>query len=72
MLSNLPLFPHEALHRWPDQVDALYFFLLGVSAFFAVLIAALIVFAIKYRRRSPDADRPRRSTARSGSSSPGR
>jgi cytochrome c oxidase subunit 2 len=37
----------------------LYFFLLAVSGFFAVLIAGLvIVFAVKYRRRS-DAERPR-------------
>jgi cytochrome c oxidase subunit 2 len=44
----------------PDQastvagpVDGLYFFLCAVSAFFTVLIAALIIyFAIKYRRRS--------------------
>jgi len=38
------------------QVDALYFFLIAVSAFFAVLIATLIVvFGIRYRRRSPTA-----------------
>jgi len=38
------------------QVDALYFFLIAVSAFFAILIAALIViFGIRYRRRSADA-----------------
>ena len=34
-------------------VDALYLYLVGVSAFFALLIAILvIVFAIRYRRRS--------------------
>ena len=33
------------------RVDALYFFLLAISAFFSLLIAGLIVFyAIKYRR----------------------
>ena len=38
------------------QVDALYFFLIAVSAFFSVLIAALIViFGIRYRRRSATA-----------------
>jgi cytochrome c oxidase subunit II len=38
------------------RVDALYFFLIGVSAFFALLIAGLILFyAVRYRRRSPDA-----------------
>jgi cytochrome c oxidase subunit 2 len=37
------------------RVDALYFFLIGVAGFFALLIAALIVFfAVKYRRRRPD------------------
>jgi len=37
-----------------SQVDALYFFLIGVSTFFTLLIASLIVyFAIKYRRGSP-------------------
>jgi cytochrome c oxidase subunit 2 len=37
------------------SVDALYFYLVAVSAFFALLIAILvIVFAIKYRRRSED------------------
>jgi cytochrome c oxidase subunit II len=35
------------------QVDALYFFLLAVSAFFVVLIGTLIVvFGIRYRRRA--------------------
>ena len=39
-----------------SRVDALYFFLLAVSGFFSLLIAGLIVFyAVKYRRRSPDA-----------------
>jgi cytochrome c oxidase subunit 2 len=37
------------------DVDALYFFLLTVSAFFTVLIAALVaIFAVKYHRRHPD------------------
>jgi cytochrome c oxidase subunit II len=39
-----------------SRVDALYFFLLGVSAFFGLLIAGLIVFyAVRYHRRSPTA-----------------
>jgi cytochrome c oxidase subunit 2 len=38
------------------RVDALYFFLVGVAAFFTILIAGLIVyFAVKYRRRTPGA-----------------
>ncbi len=54
MGQTLPLFP-EAASTLAGNVDALYFFLLAVSAFFAVLIAVLvIVFAVKFRRRSPD------------------
>src|SRR5262249_53399312 len=35
------------------RVDALYLFLIGVSGFFAVLIATLVItFALRYRRRS--------------------
>jgi cytochrome c oxidase subunit 2 len=38
------------------RVDALYFFLVAMSAFFSILIAGLIVyFAIKFRRRAPEA-----------------
>jgi cytochrome c oxidase subunit 2 len=38
------------------RVDALYFFLLAIAAFFSLLIAGLIVYyAVKYHRRSPDA-----------------
>jgi cytochrome c oxidase subunit II len=52
-MSESPLFP-EAASTIATQVDALYFFLLGLAAFFSLLIAGLIVyFAIKYRRRSP-------------------
>jgi cytochrome c oxidase subunit 2 len=37
------------------KVDALYFFLVAVSAFFVVVIATLVVvFAIRYRRRAGD------------------
>ncbi len=40
------------------QVDTLFLFLVGVAAFFVILIFTLvIVFAVKYRRRS-EADRP--------------
>ena len=50
-----PLFP-ESASTMASRVDALYFFLLAVSGFFSLLIAGLIVsFAVKYRRRSPDA-----------------
>jgi len=37
------------------RVDNLYFFLLGLTVFFSLLFAGLIVvYAIKFRRRSPD------------------
>ncbi len=49
-----PLFPDQASTLAP-RVDALYFFLVGTSVFFSVLIAGLVVyFAVKYRRRRPD------------------
>ncbi len=54
MLEKLGLFP-VAASTHAGGVDAVYFFLIGVSAFFAISIATLIVvFAIKYRRRSED------------------
>src|ERR1700687_601695 len=57
MFSNLPIFPEQA-STVASQVDALYYFLLAVAAFFSVLIAALlIIFAIRYRRRS-ETERP--------------
>jgi cytochrome c oxidase subunit II len=53
MWSGIPLFP-EAASSIAGRVDALYFFLLGITVFFSVLIAGLIiVYAVKYRRRSP-------------------
>jgi cytochrome c oxidase subunit II len=52
MGPSLPLFPEQA-STMAGRVDALYFYLLAVSAFFATLIALLvIIFAIRYRRRS--------------------
>ncbi len=49
---SLPLFPTNA-STMAGRVDALYFFLVAVSAFFVVLIATLIVvFGIRYRRRA--------------------
>ncbi|MCX8072129.1 MAG: cytochrome c oxidase subunit II [Candidatus Binatia bacterium] len=57
MASNFALFPERA-STVAGEVDALYLFLVAVSGFFAVLIAALVVvFAIRYRRRSED-ERP--------------
>ena len=59
MFTEVPLFPEQASTH-AEQVDALFFFLLAVSAFFSVLIAVLLTyFAVKYRRRSPtEAPRP--------------
>lgn len=54
MFSNLPLFPVQA-STLAARVDALYFFLVGVSLVFSLLIAGLVVyFAIKYRRVRED------------------
>jgi cytochrome c oxidase subunit 2 len=54
MWSGTPLFPEQASTMAP-RVDNLYFFLLGLTVFFSLLIAGLIVaYAIKFRRRSPD------------------
>ena len=56
MWSGTPLFP-ESASTMASRVDALYFFLLALSAFFSLLIAGLIVFyAVKYRRRAADSD----------------
>lgn len=49
---DFPLFP-EAASAISGKVDALYFFALALSAFFSLLIAALIfLFFVKYRRRT--------------------
>jgi cytochrome c oxidase subunit II len=49
MLSGIPLFPAQASTLAP-QVDNLYFFLVAVTAFFAILVVILVaVFAVKYR-----------------------
>ena len=53
-MFDIPLFPERA-STLAGEVDALYFFLVGLSGFFAVLIATLIVaFAIVFRRRHAD------------------
>jgi cytochrome c oxidase subunit 2 len=50
-------FPEQA-STVAGRVDALYFFLVAISLFFGTLIAALlVVFAIRYRRRS-ESERP--------------
>ncbi|OFW29500.1 MAG: cytochrome c oxidase subunit II [Acidobacteria bacterium RIFCSPLOWO2_02_FULL_65_29] len=55
MWSGTPLFPVSASTMAP-RVDALYFFLVGLTAFFSLLIGSLIVYyAVRFRRRAPDA-----------------
>jgi cytochrome c oxidase subunit 2 len=54
LLAQIELFPEQASTLAP-KVDALFFYLLGVSGFFTVLIAALVLFfSIRYRRRAAD------------------
>ena len=49
-----PLFPEQA-STFAGNVDALYLFLIAVTAFFSLLIGTLVVvFALKFRRRSPN------------------
>jgi cytochrome c oxidase subunit II len=63
MFKSLPIFP-ESASTVASQVDALYVFMVGVSAFFALLIAVLVVvFAIRFRRR----DANQRATPMHGS-----
>jgi len=53
MWSGTPLFP-EAASTIAARVDNLYFFLIGITVFFSLLIAGLIVYyAVRFRRRSP-------------------
>src|SRR3954447_26350900 len=53
---NFPLFPDSA-STLSGRVDAVYFFVIGISIFFTILIAFLVTFlAIRYRRGS-DVDR---------------
>jgi cytochrome c oxidase subunit 2 len=54
MSTPFPLFPPNA-SSIATEMDLLYLFITAVSAFFVVLVAALVVFfALKYRRRHPD------------------
>jgi cytochrome c oxidase subunit 2 len=53
-MFGIPLFPERA-STIANEVDALYFFLVGLSVVMSVLIATLVVaFAIKFRRRHKD------------------
>jgi cytochrome c oxidase subunit II len=58
MNLGFPLFPEQA-SAMAARVDALFYFLVAVTVFFVALIFFMIViFAVKYRRRSED-ERPR-------------
>ena len=51
MFTNFPFFPQQASEQ-AATIDALYFFLVAVTAFFAALIAILVaVFATKFHRQ---------------------
>ena len=57
-MSDFPLFPEQA-STVAEKVDTLYFFMVGLSVFFAaVIFLAVFFFVVKYRRRSDD-ERPR-------------
>ena len=52
MWDDAPLFPRAATDIARD-VDALYFYLVGISVFFATLISlTLLFFVVRYRRRA--------------------
>jgi cytochrome c oxidase subunit 2 len=54
MWSGTPLFPERA-SAMATRVDALYFFLIGITVFFSLLIAgSIIYYAVRFHRRSPD------------------
>jgi cytochrome c oxidase subunit 2 len=55
MWSGTPLFPDQA-SSMASRVDALYFFLVGLTIFFSLLIAGLIIYyAVRFHRHDPDA-----------------
>ena len=54
MNSDFTMFPEQASTA-AAGVDALYFFIIGISGFLSTLTAVLLIyFAIRYRRKSPD------------------
>lgn len=58
MNSALRFFPDQASTIAP-RVDALYFYLIGISVFFSLLIfVSVVYFAVKYRRRSENEPPP--------------
>ena len=54
MFTNFPLFPQQASAQ-AASIDAIYFFMVAITAFFSLLIATLVVvFAVKFHRRHKD------------------
>src|SRR5436305_1538366 len=52
LLGQVPLWPEQASTHAP-KVDALTAFLIGLTAFFSILIFTMVIyFAVKYRRRA--------------------
>jgi len=50
-MGGIPLFPEQA-SSFAAEVDALYLFIVAVSAFFTLAVsAAVVVFAFRYRRK---------------------
>ncbi len=55
MSGAMVLFAQVAASSVAGEVDALFYFLVAVTAFFTIGISlAILFFAIRYRRRSPD------------------
>jgi len=53
MQSGFPFIP-ESASTYSGDVDALYFYISGVTLFFTLLISFVIIFfVVKYRRRNP-------------------
>ena len=53
MFSGIPLFPQQASTLAAD-VDALYFFIVAVTAFVAILVTIVVIyFAAKYSTNDP-------------------
>ena len=53
MQSSFPFIP-ESASTLSDDVDALYFYISGVTVFFTLLISAVVLFfVVRYRRRNP-------------------
>jgi len=52
-MQSIPFIP-ESASTYSGDVDALYFYISGVTVFFTLLISLIIIFfVIKYRRRDP-------------------